>query len=118
MTDLKPFCHLSGKACISFNKKDYRGALAYYKKALRTNPGCPGKNLLNETLHYVLYELFIFSDNGEHQSVLKQNMVVEYSYAQVFAYQKQCVVRPRHCISFNKLYQILHISVFVFLCCS
>ncbi|NWT15029.1 CTR9 protein, partial [Vireo altiloquus] len=34
---------LLGKACISFNKKDYRGALAYYKKALRTNPGCPGK---------------------------------------------------------------------------
>lgn len=33
----------TGKACISFNKKDYRGALAYYKKALRTNPGCPGK---------------------------------------------------------------------------
>lgn len=34
---------ITGKACISFNKKDYRGALAYYKKALRTNPGCPGK---------------------------------------------------------------------------
>lgn len=32
---------LLGKACISFNKKDYKGALAYYKKALRTNPGCP-----------------------------------------------------------------------------
>ncbi|TNN86594.1 RNA polymerase-associated protein CTR9 [Liparis tanakae] len=31
------------KACISFNKKDYRGALAYYKKALRTNPGCPAE---------------------------------------------------------------------------
>ena len=34
---------LLGKACISFNKKDYKGALAYYKKALRTNPNCPGK---------------------------------------------------------------------------
>uniref|UniRef100_A0A8C4RTN3 RNA polymerase-associated protein CTR9 homolog n=1 Tax=Erpetoichthys calabaricus TaxID=27687 RepID=A0A8C4RTN3_ERPCA len=34
---------LLGKACISFNKKDYRGALAYYKKALRTNPGCPAE---------------------------------------------------------------------------
>ena len=34
-----------GKACISFNKKDYKGALAYYKKALRTNPNCPGTNL-------------------------------------------------------------------------
>ncbi|XP_053545483.1 RNA polymerase-associated protein CTR9 homolog [Bombina bombina] len=32
---------LLGKACISFNKKDYRGSLACYKKALRTNPGCP-----------------------------------------------------------------------------
>lgn len=32
---------LLGKACISFNKKDYKGALAYYKKALRTNPRCP-----------------------------------------------------------------------------
>lgn len=32
---------LLGKACISFNKKDYRGALAFYKKALRTNPNCP-----------------------------------------------------------------------------
>uniref|UniRef100_A0A8C5QGL7 RNA polymerase-associated protein CTR9 homolog n=1 Tax=Leptobrachium leishanense TaxID=445787 RepID=A0A8C5QGL7_9ANUR len=32
---------LLGKACISFNKKDYRGALAYYKKALRTSPNCP-----------------------------------------------------------------------------
>ncbi|XP_033646150.1 RNA polymerase-associated protein CTR9 homolog [Asterias rubens] len=32
---------LLGKACISFNKKDYRGALAFYKKALRTNPSCP-----------------------------------------------------------------------------
>lgn len=32
---------LLGKACIAFNKKDYRGSLAYYKKALRTNPNCP-----------------------------------------------------------------------------
>ena len=37
------FFILLGKACISFNKKDYKGALAYYKKALRTNPNCPGK---------------------------------------------------------------------------
>jgi RNA polymerase-associated protein CTR9 len=33
---------LLGKACLSFNKKDYRGALAFYKKALRTYPKCPG----------------------------------------------------------------------------
>ena len=33
---------LLGKACISFNKKDYKGALALYKKALRTNPNSPG----------------------------------------------------------------------------
>ncbi|XP_052225618.1 RNA polymerase-associated protein CTR9 homolog [Dreissena polymorpha] len=32
---------LLGKACIAFNKKEYRGALAYYKRALRTNPDCP-----------------------------------------------------------------------------
>jgi len=32
---------LLGKACIAFNKKDYKGALAFYKKALRTNPQCP-----------------------------------------------------------------------------
>ncbi|KAL4083759.1 hypothetical protein QTP88_029075 [Uroleucon formosanum] len=30
-----------GKACIAFNRKDYRGALAYYKKVLRSNPQCP-----------------------------------------------------------------------------
>ncbi|XP_078725222.1 RNA polymerase-associated protein CTR9 homolog isoform X1 [Lampetra fluviatilis] len=34
---------LLGKACIAFNKKDFRGALAYYKKALRTNPNCPAE---------------------------------------------------------------------------
>ena len=32
---------LLGKACIAFNKKDYKGALTFYKKALRTNPQCP-----------------------------------------------------------------------------
>ncbi|WAR02159.1 CTR9-like protein, partial [Mya arenaria] len=32
---------LLGKACIAFNKKEFRGALAYYKRALRTNPDCP-----------------------------------------------------------------------------
>ena len=32
---------LMGKASISFNKKDYKGALAFYKKALRTNTTCP-----------------------------------------------------------------------------
>lgn len=32
---------LLGKACISFNKRDYKGSLAYYKKALRTNPNSP-----------------------------------------------------------------------------
>ncbi|XP_060857388.1 RNA polymerase-associated protein CTR9 homolog [Metopolophium dirhodum] len=30
-----------GKACIAFNRKDYIGALAYYKKVLRSNPECP-----------------------------------------------------------------------------
>lgn len=32
---------LLGKACIAFNNRDYRGALLYYKKALRINPNCP-----------------------------------------------------------------------------
>uniref|UniRef100_A0ABD2W7J2 UDP-N-acetylglucosamine--peptide N-acetylglucosaminyltransferase SPINDLY n=1 Tax=Trichogramma kaykai TaxID=54128 RepID=A0ABD2W7J2_9HYME len=32
---------LLGKACIAFNKKDYKGALTFYKKVLRTNPNCP-----------------------------------------------------------------------------
>ncbi|CAG9855506.1 unnamed protein product [Phyllotreta striolata] len=32
---------LLGKACIAYNRKDYRAALAFYKKALRTNPNCP-----------------------------------------------------------------------------
>lgn len=30
-----------GKACIAFNKKEYRAALAFYKKALRMNANCP-----------------------------------------------------------------------------
>ncbi len=33
---------LLGKACIAYNKKDYKGALVFYKKALRTDPNCPG----------------------------------------------------------------------------
>ena len=33
---------LLGKACVAYNKKDYKGSLAYYKKALRTNPNAPG----------------------------------------------------------------------------
>ena len=32
---------LLGKACIAFNKKEFRPALTFYKKALRTNPRCP-----------------------------------------------------------------------------
>ncbi len=32
---------LVGKACIAFNKKDYKNALIYYKKALKLNPNCP-----------------------------------------------------------------------------
>uniref|UniRef100_UPI00358E2C0C RNA polymerase-associated protein CTR9 homolog n=1 Tax=Myxine glutinosa TaxID=7769 RepID=UPI00358E2C0C len=34
---------LLGKACIAFNRKKYREALEYYKKVLRTNPGCPAE---------------------------------------------------------------------------
>ena len=32
-----------GKACLAFRKKDYKGALAFYKRAMRTNPDCPGE---------------------------------------------------------------------------
>lgn len=32
---------LLGKACIAFNKRDYKGALGHYKKCLRLNPACP-----------------------------------------------------------------------------
>ena len=32
---------LLGKACIAFQKKDYKGALFFYKKALKFNPNCP-----------------------------------------------------------------------------
>lgn len=29
-----------GKACIAFNKQEYRNALAFYRKALRLQPNC------------------------------------------------------------------------------
>ena len=32
---------LVGKACISFNKKDYKSAMNHYKKALKINPNSP-----------------------------------------------------------------------------
>uniref|UniRef100_A0A914UXQ8 Uncharacterized protein n=1 Tax=Plectus sambesii TaxID=2011161 RepID=A0A914UXQ8_9BILA len=32
---------LLGKACIAFQKKDFKGALFFYKKALKFNPNCP-----------------------------------------------------------------------------
>ena len=32
---------LLGKACIAFNKRDFKGALGHYKKCLRLNPACP-----------------------------------------------------------------------------
>ena len=44
------FFYVTGKACISFNKRDYKGSLAYYKKALRTNPNCPGIVLKSATV--------------------------------------------------------------------
>ena len=34
---------LLGKACIAFNKKDYKFALSLYKKALTTKPDCPAE---------------------------------------------------------------------------
>ena len=44
---------LLGKACVAFNKKDYKGALAFYKKALRTNPNCPGSVRLGMRVCFV-----------------------------------------------------------------
>lgn len=41
---------LLGKACIAYNKKDFRGALAFYKKALRTNPNCPAAVRLGKVI--------------------------------------------------------------------
>lgn len=32
-----------GKACIAFNKKDYKLALQFYKKALMSKPDCPAE---------------------------------------------------------------------------
>ncbi|UXI19272.1 hypothetical protein NH340_JMT05215 [Sarcoptes scabiei] len=32
---------LLGKACINFNKKDYKTALTFYRKCLRVKPDCP-----------------------------------------------------------------------------
>lgn len=46
---------LLGKACIAYNKKDFRGALAFYKKALRTNPNCPAAVRLGMILCMYLY---------------------------------------------------------------
>ena len=78
---------LLGKACIAFNKKDYRGALAYYKKALRTNPSCPASvrlgmghcfvklNKLEKArygtghafqTHYILMDIWLLRQNGCH----------------------------------------------------
>ncbi|KRY40955.1 RNA polymerase-associated protein CTR9 -like protein [Trichinella spiralis] len=34
---------LLGKAAIAFKKKDYKNALLYYKKTLKTNPNCPAE---------------------------------------------------------------------------
>lgn len=50
---------LLGKACIAYNKKDYRGALAFYKKALRTNPNCPAAVRLG------MGHCFLKMNNGE-----------------------------------------------------
>ena len=45
---------LLGKACISFNKKEYKQALQFYKKVLRVNPNCPGLFFIS------LFDLFKF----------------------------------------------------------
>ena len=47
-----------GKACLAFRKKDYKGALAFYKKALRTNPNCPGNVRFGMGLCFMKLENF------------------------------------------------------------
>jgi RNA polymerase-associated protein CTR9 len=32
---------MMGKACIAFNKKEYKSALQFYKRCLKLNPYCP-----------------------------------------------------------------------------
>jgi tetratricopeptide (TPR) repeat protein len=62
---------LLGKACIAYNKKDFRGALAFYKKALRTNPNCPAavrlgiKNQLIAVNATVVY-FFLVDGSARH----------------------------------------------------
>lgn len=34
-----------GKACIAFNKAEYRNALGFYRKALRLQPNCPSASV-------------------------------------------------------------------------
>ena len=58
---------LLGKACIAYNKKDFKLALTFYKKALRTSPNCPAfvrygmglckLTLLNPFLIFTLFRL-------------------------------------------------------------
>ena len=43
---------LLGKACIAFNKRDYKGALGHYKKCIRLNPECPADVRLGIGLCY------------------------------------------------------------------
>lgn len=73
-------CSSIGKACISFNKKDYRGSLAYYKKALRTNPGCPGESarcVKNTVVFSLKPEPFIDRYSG---SIYSYQILTKYTF--------------------------------------
>ena len=51
---------LLGKACIAYNKKDYKSALTFYKKALRTNPNCPAEVRYGLGLCKLAYYLHLY----------------------------------------------------------
>uniref|UniRef100_A0A8D1M3V4 RNA polymerase-associated protein CTR9 homolog n=1 Tax=Sus scrofa TaxID=9823 RepID=A0A8D1M3V4_PIG len=80
---------LLGKACISFNKKDYRGALAYYKKALRTNPGCPDYSKVQHLALHAFHNTEVEAMQAESCYQLARSFHVQEDYDQAFQYYYQ-----------------------------
>ncbi len=54
---------LVGKACIAFNKKDYKNALAHYKKALKLNPNAPASVRLGKLQFLWIVEILGFKND-------------------------------------------------------
>ncbi|CAL1299310.1 unnamed protein product [Larinioides sclopetarius] len=61
---------LLGKACIAFIKKDFRGALALYKRVLRNNPKCPADVRLG--MGHCFYRLGMLDKAKQCQDLLIQ----------------------------------------------